>query len=737
MIRALLVLALLGAPAWGSEAMLAELGEASPYVRVGLDEASALELDGRFTILDPSDGGELFTEREGSRLRVVAEGGPVGEVRKIYRVQVGAYADEAAAENELERLRDATGEPGVLHYDPDRGNHRVRLGAAASRRELGPLLDRLRGMGLERLWVAEEAAEDTSQVTLRLIDEAWSTVDSGLRHLLLRPTRGSIELEGTRYRGLIELRVSPAGRVRGINRLGLESYLRGVVPVELGPEVWPELEALKAQAVAARTYLWRNRGQFETEGFDVCATPRCQAYGGRSAEHPMSDRAVRETRGEILTYDGEPIVAYYSATCGGHTEDGELIFPGDAGPYLKGVSTLPPAGELERLRAELTSTSFEVRRDETGNDVTRAAALLSAAGVVEPGEVGAAAAGRRLDAERLLAWSRRLGELSGRRIVVDAEGKKIETLAEASSLLVEALGWEARAELLFGEGDLDAMLRDDQARKLDEPRRRALATLARYGGLTPDASGRYRVDAAPSPLRLLPVLAAVGEEYRAFGLREATFARVDGERLLLKRGKGSSRVRVGASPLLFGRSGGRSVAVARLELWPGDKIRYRIGADGRVDFLELLGPIEGAADDRRSSVFAWQVRKTRRQLEASINRRLSVGRLEEIRIVRRGSSGRIVELEVVGSRGSERVNGFDIRGLFGSGVRDLLMVVELQRAGDGRIEGALLTGKGWGHGVGMCQVGAYGMALRGADYRTILLHHYSDVTLGRIGGSGS
>jgi stage II sporulation protein D len=70
---------------------------------------------------------------------------------------------------------------------------------------------------------------------------------------------------------VIELRISPYGTVRAIDWIEREAYLRGVVPAELGPEIWPQLDALKAQAVAARTYLQANLGQFAREGFDLCA----------------------------------------------------------------------------------------------------------------------------------------------------------------------------------------------------------------------------------------------------------------------------------------------------------------------------------------------------------------------------------------------------------------------------------------------------------------------------------
>src|SRR6185295_18423677 len=79
----------------------------------------------------------------------------------------------------------------------------------------------------------------------------------------------------------------------------------------------------------------RNLGQFESEGYDICPGPACQAYNGFSAEADLTTRAVKETRGLILTYEGKPIDALYTSTCGGETSDVSTMFPGRNEPYLK------------------------------------------------------------------------------------------------------------------------------------------------------------------------------------------------------------------------------------------------------------------------------------------------------------------------------------------------------------------------------------------------------------------
>jgi stage II sporulation protein D len=135
------------------------------------------------------------------------------------------------------------------------------------------------------------------------------------------------------YRGAIEIRTEGAG-VTAINELDIDTYVRGVVAGEM-PSSWP-LEALKAQAVTARTYALATR---KTTGlFDQYPDTRSQVYRGVTGESIPSDAAVKQTAGRVLTYGGGPAVTYYFSTSGGHTENVEYSFVGSlAKPWLVGV----------------------------------------------------------------------------------------------------------------------------------------------------------------------------------------------------------------------------------------------------------------------------------------------------------------------------------------------------------------------------------------------------------------
>ena len=146
---------------------------------------------------------------------------------------------------------------------------------------------------------------------------------------------GVVQLGGAgAYRGLLEFRSGLFGGVNAINAVSLEDYVAGVVSRE-SPSTWP-LEALKAQAVAARTYAITTSKA--GDGWDQYADTRSQVYGGIAAETPATNQAVADTRGQVVTYDGAPAVTFFFSTSGGRTENVENTNVGSGPqPHLKSV----------------------------------------------------------------------------------------------------------------------------------------------------------------------------------------------------------------------------------------------------------------------------------------------------------------------------------------------------------------------------------------------------------------
>ncbi|MBD3162677.1 MAG: SpoIID/LytB domain-containing protein [Candidatus Eisenbacteria bacterium] len=149
--------------------------------------------------------------------------------------------------------------------------------------------------------------------------------------------RGSTRLSvgSTRYRGEMLVFASGEDRLTVVNVVDLESYLRGVVPAEIGRSGPERIEAVKAQAVAARTYTLANMSRWRSRGFDLLATVADQVYLGADGERADVDEAVRATTGVVALHEGRPILAYYSSTCGGITAGPETVWGKQARPYLK------------------------------------------------------------------------------------------------------------------------------------------------------------------------------------------------------------------------------------------------------------------------------------------------------------------------------------------------------------------------------------------------------------------
>lgn len=160
--------------------------------------------------------------------------------------------------------------------------------------------------------------------------------EGGLRLSKLRlPSETRLEPQGgaaikvgpDRHRGALILRLDPGQTVTVIEDVGLEDYLEGVLPFEMDPD-WP-LEALKAQAVVARSFAYANRGKFSKDGFDLTADTRSQMYRGVASVNETVRRAVRDTRGEVLGWNGQLLRVYYHACCGGSTENAAEAWGGD------------------------------------------------------------------------------------------------------------------------------------------------------------------------------------------------------------------------------------------------------------------------------------------------------------------------------------------------------------------------------------------------------------------------
>ena len=152
--------------------------------------------------------------------------------------------------------------------------------------------------------------------------------------MLSKDSLGVIKVDGKNFRGSIYFKRYTDSDLTVINQLTIDEYLYGVLPKEISG-TWP-IEAQKAQAVTARNFTLVKLNEHAKYGFDLCSTTHCQVYGGYDVEHPNSNKAVDQTKGKYLTYNGKLVTAFYHSNSGGRTEDSQNIwsFPLD---YIKSV----------------------------------------------------------------------------------------------------------------------------------------------------------------------------------------------------------------------------------------------------------------------------------------------------------------------------------------------------------------------------------------------------------------
>ena len=530
-----------------------------------------------------------------------------------------------------------------------------------------------------------------------------------------------LSVDGRPYRGILEVRPSRSGQLTVVNVVHLEDYLRGVVANELSPSAFPLIEAHKAQAVAARTWVLAHLGDYSSKGYDVCATQACQVYRGQATEHWLTDRAVEETRGVIATWRTRPIHAYYTSTCGGHTEDGDAIFD-DRAPYLRGVVCSPESTARHALRTEA-----ELRRDLPGSaSVARSLALLESLNVVD----GTLAdpqmlAGVPGDAE-IRGWMGSLQLGLGRAACASPVTGGLGRRATLAEFAVASVCWAERAAPR-GEGEDDPLAAlSDGAELVGDGERQAAALLLREGLLTPDDAGALNPDATVTRGEVLDLFAGLAEKAGALEWRSGEFAGLADGQLTLLQGETADRFSLDTEARLFQRLGNVFAGTRKLTLRVGDEVGFVARGD-KVVYLEAHLTPEQAAFDGASRHYHWEKHLTPADVARKVARYGQVGEVQDLVPRKLGVSGRVVELEVKGTTGDLLLKGLKVR--WGLGLRENLFVIDRQVAEDGALDRFVISGKGWGHGVGLCQVGAFGMAQGGASFEDILRHYYTGIRL--------
>lgn len=213
-----------------------------------------------------------------------------------------------------------------------------------------------------------------TQLTIRLVDSAFQVSDTatgavlytsaaGADHIAIRPNSDLTWFKGYKWHGDFVYRPASGSNITVINYVGLEDYVKGVLPYEIDPD-WP-IEAQKAQAVCARSFALGTSKH--NEYYELCNTTNCQVYLGANKATAASDAAVDATRGQYLTYNGDLVVGYFFSSDGGATEDAANVWGGDY-PYLQGKedpyetydSSWSVTLTKEEIRQKLLSAGYSI-----------------------------------------------------------------------------------------------------------------------------------------------------------------------------------------------------------------------------------------------------------------------------------------------------------------------------------------------------------------------------------------
>jgi stage II sporulation protein D len=233
---------------------------------------------------------------------------------------------------------------------------------------------------------------------------------------------------------------------------------------------------------------------------------------------------------------------------------------------------------------------------------------------------------------------------------------------------------------------------------------------------------------------MLRAIARLLETRNALQLQKGTTrATVSGALVLRSSNKSRDQsIAVSSDAWLF-RAFGDSTAyqMRSLSLVGGEPVTFHLSASGQVDYLEARPAPNGASAERVSPFTNWTSELSLSQTQARLSRwARGIGTMTDLRVSGRGSSRRVIDLELVGTSGTAHLRGGRIRSALG--LREQLFVIDRRYDGAGRVTGFTFTGRGWGHGVGMCQVGAYGLARQGLTYDKILKAYYTGIDLTRL-----
>ncbi|MEA2005989.1 MAG: SpoIID/LytB domain-containing protein [Acidobacteriota bacterium] len=638
-------------------------------------------------------------------------------------IQVAQDDDQEKAELIAQDLRSKIEQKVYVEENKEKiiGTYTVIVGDFMTRGDALHFIKKLNELGIKDTWILqEEITEGESRPLWILVnDELKSLSDETVLYFIPSNHQSYLSFNQRDYRGIFVLKATPQGIVL-INILNLEDYLKGVVPSELSPYTFNELEAHKAQAVAARTYAIKNLNQYEDLGFDLIDTPKSQFYQGMNAEHPLSNMAVEQTKGELAFYKGRLINALYTSTCGGQTENVEEVFQGPALPYLRSTKCIYEKQKEWILTSQNTLLPVYVNEQ---NISLKIATLMSLK--IIPQEKDPIFYREKISSQEAAELINNALLAIGKTPVEISVPSGSLSLVNLTNLLIHAFGWQERVENLLLQNETQFILKDLEG--WPEDSKASLAYLIK-SGIFPSLVEKNMPNRLISRGELILYLWKVLLSYEEL-FHEGVFIEIEKNMLHVNKGEDTFTLTVAPNAFFIKNFHDENYSfTSKLLLLGGERVRW-IEKDNEVKLLEVFYPAYTNIMDRSSSYHSWQFKISREKLSQRIKQYYPIGELVDIVPQKRGVSNRVTELLIYGSESNAVVKGLRISRVLG--LKETLFVVDREYDDNGQVTNFIFNGKGWGHGVGLCQVGAFGMARSGAGYKEILKKYYHGIKISK------
>lgn len=322
----------------------AQTAPLNPLLDVGVVQRFGSNATDEIT-LKPLSGDRLTLKlKDGQQDRVITTSGevkvnvlmqPLPQPEVVERVVLSTHRSFESAEDSANRwkaegIEVEVGQPRQWQVWADRDTYRTPL-----LRRL--LLQNLQAEGARTAFIDTQVKPQTPKAAITVEGYRYQQdqveIDTANDRIQVAFNRND---HGTRlYAGTLRLQLNAYGTYTLVNQVPVETYLRGVVPHEIGVGAPPT--TIEAQAILARTYALRNLRRFAIDNYQLCADTQCQVYRGLSGTAPETDRAIAATRGLVLTYNNELVDALYSSTTGGVTAPFTDVWAGSNRPYLQAV----------------------------------------------------------------------------------------------------------------------------------------------------------------------------------------------------------------------------------------------------------------------------------------------------------------------------------------------------------------------------------------------------------------